>query len=153
MNTLLMVVLIGVAGLWWTRHWGHSPWRWLIWPQIGVMFLAGRLADQGRLPAELWAVPMADKLLHFLLFGAAAFWMHLWLGGRTWRLGSWRLPLALVAPLAVATADELLQAFSPLRSLDLGDWVCNIAGIVLFWHLARHWQPERTPHREWQQSL
>ncbi len=153
MTKLLFLVLIGAAGLWWTRHWGRSPWRWLIWPQIGVMVLAGRLADQGRLPAELWLVPMADKVMHFLLFGAAAFWMHLWLGGRVWRLGGLRWPLALILPLIAATTDELLQAYSPLRSLDLGDWVCNVAGILIFWRLACLFQPERANANEWRQSL
>ena len=135
---ILTLTLSGLGlGLWFTRRWGRSPWRWLIWPQAALMLWATQLAHAGRLPAALLAWPDIDKVLHFLLWGLAAFWLELWLGGRRVAVGRWRLPAALLAPLLLATADEAAQGFSPMRSLDLGDGLCNAAGILLCWSLAR----------------
>lgn len=135
--TLFSLTTLGLGlGLWWTRGWGRSPWRWLIWPQMALMLAATQLAHHGRLPLALLAWPGADKVLHFTLWGLAAFWLELWLGGRRVRLGRWAPPLAVAAPLLLATADELLQGLAPLRTLDLGDGLCNAAGILMCWRLA-----------------
>lgn len=125
-----------VVGLLATRHWGRSAWRWLVWPQIGLAGVASFVAYQGALPVALLRWPLADKVLHFLLFGAVAFWLHLWLGGRAARVGRVAVPLALAIPLIVATVDEVAQGFSIRRSLDPGDWVCNLAGLLVFWRLS-----------------
>lgn len=124
------------VGLLATRRWGRSPWRWLVWPQIGLAGAASLAAYQDALPLEWLRWPLADKVLHFLLFGAIAFWLHLWLGGRAAHLGRLAVPLALAVPLLVATVDEIAQGLSPRRSLDLGDWLCNVAGLLVFWRLS-----------------
>lgn len=135
---LLTLTVTGLSGgLWLTRGWGRSPWRWLIWPQLALMLTATQLAYLGRLPLALLEWPGADKVLHFTLWGLAAFWLELWLGGRRLRLGRWSTPWALAAPLLLATTDELLQGLAPRRTQDLGDWLCNAAGILLFLWLAR----------------
>mgnify|MGYP000918944323 CR=1 FL=1 len=134
--TGMLAGFVIAAGLVATRRWGHSAWRWLVWPQIGLAGAASWAAYQGLLPLELLRWPLADKVLHFLLFGSVAFWLHLWLGGRTARLGRLAVPLALAVPLLVATVDEIAQGFSARRSLDLGDWLCNLAGLLVFWRLS-----------------
>lgn len=132
-----MIALSLGAGLWAMRGWGRWPARWLIWPHVAGMLAIMQLAYLDRLPLRLLRWPLADKALHFLLFGAAAFWLELWLGGRAWRVGRRRWPLALAAPLALATLDELAQGFSAVRTVDLGDWLCGAAGVVVFWLAAR----------------
>lgn len=132
-SSVLAVLTVGLsAGLWATRRWGRWPGRWLVWPQAAGMLLISETAYLGRLPALLARWPSADKVLHFLLFGGAAFWLDLWLGGRRWR----GLPVAAALMLAAATLDELAQAFSPVRTVDLGDWACGAAGILALGWLA-----------------
>jgi VanZ family protein len=133
---VLVAASLGL-GLYATRGLGRSPWRWLIWPQLALVLAASQLAYLGWLPTAILAWPLADKFLHFLLLGAVAFWLELWLGGRRLPLGRRTVPLAVALPLGLATVDELAQGFSTWRSSDLGDWLCDVAGLVLFWWLSR----------------
>lgn len=129
-------------GLWRTRTWGQTRWRWLIWPQIALMLFITQLAYLGQLPLAVLTIPFIDKVLHFLLFGTVVFWLNLWLGGRAWRAN---LPLAFIVPLALATLEELLQGFSSVRTLDVLDWLCDVSGMLLGWWLsARVLEGKRT---------
>jgi hypothetical protein len=143
MTQPLLIIAFAVigAGLFLTRRWGHSPWRWLVWPQVGLALLATWLAYHRQIPPSLVSLPFTDKFFHVLLVGAAAFWLNLWLGGRRWRLN---VPLAIALLLALVTVDELLQGLSPARSFDVFDWVCNVAGLALAWRLSE-WLPQPGP--------
>jgi len=114
---------------------GPAAWRWLLWPQVGLVVLASQIAYLGLLPGWLRAVPGYDKVLHFLLFGLVVFWLHAWLAGwrRAWVAG---LPVAVLLPLALATADEFAQRGSPVRTFDLWDLAADLAGMVAFFALA-----------------
>lgn len=114
---------------------GPAAWRWLLWPQVGLILIASQIAYLGLLPGWLRAVPGYDKALHFLLFGLAAFWLHAWLAGRRW---AWvgRLPVAVLLPFALAAADEFAQRLSPVRTFDLLDLASDLAGMVVFFGLA-----------------
>lgn len=135
MTQLFLVLAFAAIGLslFLTRRWGHSPWRWLVWPQVGLALLATWLAYAGQIPPVLVSLPLADKFFHVLLVGAAAFWLNLWLGGRRWQFN---VPVAIALMLVLVTVDELLQGLSPARSLDLFDWVCNVTGLALAWRLS-----------------
>ena len=114
---------------------GPAAWRWLLWPQVGLILLASQSAYLGLLPAWLRAVPGYDKALHFLLFGLAVFWLQAWLAGGRWaRVGG--LPVAVVLPFALAAADEFAQRLSPVRTFDLLDLASDLAGMVVFFGLA-----------------
>lgn len=130
--TLLAFLTFSIA-LWRTRTWGQTRWRWLVWPQIAAMLFITQLAYLGQLPLAVLTIPLIDKVLHFLLFGMAVFWLNLWLGGRVWR---GNVPLAFIVPLVLATLEELLQGFSAVRSLDLFDWLCDVSGMLLGWWLS-----------------
>ena len=114
---------------------GPAAWRWLLWPQVALIVVASQIAYLGLLPGWLRAVPGYDKVLHFLLFGLAAFWLHAWLAGRRW---AWvgRLPVAVLLPFALAAADEFAQRWSPVRTFDLWDLASDLAGMVGFVALA-----------------
>jgi VanZ family protein len=145
MIPLLTLTAFGLIsfGLWRTRTWGQTRWRWLVWPQIAAMLFITQLAYLGQLPLAVLAIPLIDKVLHFLLFGMAVFWLNLWLGGRVWR---GNVPLAFIVPLGLATLEELLQGFSAVRSLDLFDWLCDVSGMLLgWWWSARVLNPNHTP--------
>ena len=80
--------------------------------------------------------PFADKVMHFLLFGAVVFWLNLWLKGRTIRFGVWGIPVAILLPLTIALVEEGAQAFSPIRSVDVYDLISDLAGMLFFWGLS-----------------
>jgi len=108
--------------------------RWALWPQLALVLMITQMAYLGLLPRG-WdlGLPGADKLLHFVLFGLLAFWLHLWLGGRRVR----GLPLAPMLVLGGASLEELCQALSPRRTADLLDLLCDVGGVLLFVALAQ----------------
>lgn len=112
---------------------GEQQWQWLLWPQIALVLLATHMAYLGILPYYLLRWSGADKVLHFLLFGGVVFWLNIWLKDRRLQLNYLAIPLAILIPLIFATIEELLQAFSPLRTLDVGDLTCGVLGMVFFW--------------------
>lgn len=81
---------------------------------------------------------MADKALHFVLFGLVVFWLNLWLEGSALRWGRWLLPLAILLPLVIATSEEIAQNWSSLRTADWLDWLSDLSGMLFFWWLSRN---------------
>ncbi len=125
-------------------HTDQAPWRWLLWPQVAVVCVVTQMAYLYILPTHLLRWPMADKALHFALFGSIAFWLNLWLGGRALYLNRWAIPLAIVIPFAFALAEESLQALSPVRAAGFDDLACDLAGMLVFWWASRQLAPPPT---------
>ncbi|MBN1887976.1 MAG: phosphatase PAP2 family protein [Thermoflexales bacterium] len=126
---------------------GGRAWRWLLWPQMAVVFVVTQMAYLDLVPLYFLQWPHADKVLHFLLFGLLAFWLNIWLEGRTVHLYAGRrarggsrtvptIPLAILLPFVFAAGEEGLQALSPLRSAGLDDALCDLAGMIFFWWLS-----------------
>jgi VanZ family protein len=111
--------------------------RWLVWPQVALVAAITELAYLRQLPGNLLAWPHADKVLHFVLFGAVVFWLELWLRHRVLRIGAVRLSLAIAVAAPIAATEECLQRFSSARSADLRDLICDLAGMVVAVWLAR----------------
>ena len=114
-----------------------SRWRWLLWPQLAIVFVVSEMAYLRILPPYIFAFPYMDKLIHFLLFGALAFWLNLWLRGRTIQMGTWAIPLTLVILFTFATVEESSQALSPNRTLSWSDLLSNLSGLVAFWWVSQ----------------
>ncbi|WP_338686961.1 VanZ family protein [Haloferula helveola] len=102
---------------------------------VGVVVLA----DRG---AGFWGflkhVPMGDKLGHIGLLTVFSLLLNLVLRGRRLRppLGSVMLGSAILA--AVMSLEELSQAWIPSRTMDVTDWLANLAGIAIGqWLVAR----------------
>ena len=110
--------------------------RWLLWPQLAVVILGTEMAYLDIVPRGLLFMPYADKLFHALLFGAVVFWLNLWWGDRRWRWGQWAIPVAIALPITLALLEEIVQAFSPLRTGDLLDLASDLAGMTFFWWLS-----------------
>ena len=104
---------------------------WLLWPQAALMVIITTLAYLNLLPFSL-GFPHADKLMHFLLFGMVAFWLHLWLDGRSLALGPVRLPLAVLIAFGCALPEELAQGWSSIRALEGLDIISDLAGMLVF---------------------
>ncbi len=110
--------------------------RWLLWPQLAVVILGTQMAYLDSVPRGLLFMPYADKLFHALLFGAVVFWLNLWWGDRRWRWGQWAVPVAIALPITLALLEEIVQAFSPLRTGDLLDLASDLVGMTFFWWLS-----------------
>jgi len=123
-------------GLWVVEPAWRTGVRWLLWPQFAIVAVVTQMAYLDALPWDLLSWPFADKVLHCLLFGAVAFWLHLWSAGYKVKIGPWPLPLAILLPFTVAAIEEGLQSFSPLRSADWTDLVADLLGLLLFWQLS-----------------
>lgn len=128
-------------GAWaWARAAPNDRWRhrWVLWPQLGLVLAVSLIAYTGAFSrSQLWwlALPGADKVLHCLLFGLLALGVHLQTRGRTVPLWRWRLPLAVLLPLAGAALEELIQASSPHRTADPIDLLADTLGMLIFWRL------------------
>jgi membrane-associated phospholipid phosphatase/VanZ family protein len=118
------------------EHWA-MPLRaapWLLWPQAAVVVLVTTMAYLDILPHHLLRWPLADKVLHGVLFGAVVFWLNLWLREKQLRVGLLRAPIALALPFGIALAEEVVQAWSPLRTFDLLDLASDLVGMmVCYW--------------------
>jgi len=62
-----------IYGLLLAEETGIRRFRWLLWLQIAVAILVTMMAYLNLLPFHLLRWPYADKVLHFLLFGAITF--------------------------------------------------------------------------------
>lgn len=85
----------------------------------------------------LFASPGADKVCHFLLVGGLAATVNWILNCRTIRLASLEIQLGTVICLALATLEEISQAWNPNRTADILDFTMNTLGILLIGPLAR----------------
>jgi hypothetical protein len=122
----------------------RPDWRWLLWPQVALVVVITQMAYLGLLPTHLLSWPYADKLFHFVLFGAVVFWLDPWLSPKQ----ICRIPLSIAVVLVLAMAEEFAQHASPRRSADIADLVCDVAGMLAFYWLSRRLRGRLsvTPH-------
>ena len=106
----------------------------------------------GILPTSLPAVPYADKLGHFVLIGALAFFLD---GALSHRRLHPALPFPRLGPamiLLVSGVEEYLQRFSTRRTSDIMDYAADVLGICFFaWlsvYVDRRFGAPRAPRPE-----
>jgi VanZ family protein len=104
-------------------------WAWLLWVQLSIILLATLAAYLGLLDVAALGVPGLDKILHFFLVGALAFFSVGWWADRS----PWRV-LVILSILAIV--DETGQSFSAVRSFSLIDLTANLLGILVFGYAA-----------------
>lgn len=102
---------------------------------VAVVILAGGSAGP-RLFAPVRALPLGDKLGHFLLMGTLSLLVNLCLSCRAVRVAGARLLLGSVVVLASVAAEEFSQLFLRRRSFDLLDLAFDALGVFLFGRLA-----------------
>jgi len=97
----------------------------LLWVQLTVDLLATLGAYLGLLDLSVLAVPGMDKILHFLLYGALAFFSVAWWADRR--------PSAVLGILSVlATLEEVSQSLSIARTCSVADLTATLLGILVF---------------------
>jgi VanZ family protein len=83
-----------------------------------------------------------DKLAHFILYGTASFLGHRATNRRHLQQLGYPIPLFPVLFTLFTLGEELVQQFSPNRTLDLMDLLASFAGIAVgYWLAERHWVP------------
>ena len=97
------------------------------------------LADRGELYQHVQffvSFKHADKLWHFILMGTMSLLVNLALMARRVRLGVFSILVGSAIVTAVVSAEEMSQGLFENRTMDLYDWLADMAGIVVFGQLA-----------------
>jgi hypothetical protein len=108
-------------------QWHTSFWVFTVF--IVTVFI---LAYLGLIPRKIKAIPFYDSIGHFTLYGLWALLLDQALGKRDAGVGKMCLPWAIIIMGGIATAEELLQALSGLRTVSIGDWSWGVTGITVF---------------------
>jgi hypothetical protein len=82
-------------------------------------------------------VPHLDKVVHFGLGGALAFFLDGVLRRRMLRVGPIAAPLAALLVLLPAGIEEFLQRYSINRTSSWADFAADVAGVSFFVWLSR----------------
>lgn len=115
----------------------RKRWIWILLSVVyaGIFLTILVFAYQGNLPAFL---TQNDKLAHLVLYAIATFVGHRAFNRHRLSLVNRSLPTFPFLFLLFTIAEELVQSFSPNRSLDAWDLIASIAGIG-----AGYWLAER----------
>ncbi|MBW4550395.1 MAG: VanZ family protein [Aphanocapsa sp. GSE-SYN-MK-11-07L] len=113
------------------------PWMLCTIGFMGILATILWFAYQGNLHPIL---TQNDKLAHLVLYGIAAFLGHQACNRRHIRQLGCSIPLFPALFGLFTLGEELVQQFSPYRSLDLLDVVASFAGIAIgYWLAERRW--------------
>lgn len=100
-------------------------------------------AYTNRLPLDwLSQFPNYDKLGHLILYFIPTYLGHRLFKQKHIRRLGLSLPLFPSLFTLFTLIEELIQGFSPYRTLDLGDMFCSLAGIVCGYWLAQRLAPK-----------
>jgi VanZ family protein len=80
----------------------------------------------------LKVVPYSDKIAHAVLFGVMAMLLNYSLKFKSIKFWRLNLQVGAIIVLTFAGLEELTQAFNPNRTLDWGDFIADVVGIVVF---------------------
>ena len=95
-------------------------------------------AYTNNLPLSLLAkLPYYDKLGHIILYFIPTYLGHRLFKQKHILLIGLSIPLFPALFTLFTLTEELIQGFSPHRTLDLGDVVCSLVGIICGYLLAR----------------
>ncbi len=105
------------------RQPSRPRWAYALWPAMGLVAFALLGAYAKLLPLPWISSLGVDKVMHFVLFGALAFFGAPWV--QRDKKSAW------TALFVLAAAEEFLQAYAPSRTFDVGDLVCTLSGILV----------------------
>lgn len=85
------------------------------------------------------AVPLGDKLGHFLLMGMLVLVLNYFLRGRALRAGPVSILVGTAAGAALIFVEELSQQWLPLRTFSAADLLADALGVLVFDLVSRRW--------------
>ncbi len=77
-------------------------------------------------------LPYGDKIGHFCLFGMLTLFANLATRCRTLKIKKLSIYWGSLAVWIFVTIEELSQHFLPTRTLDIYDYLADLAGIIIF---------------------
>jgi hypothetical protein len=101
----------------------------------GIILIANR-GELDEYFGVLNRIPNGDKVGHFCLMGILSLFVNLSFLARRVSIAGWKVLLGSMIVTLLVTAEELSQAFFPHRTMDLFDWLADMAGIILFGKIA-----------------
>ena len=102
---------------------------------IGIIWLANR-GELKQYIQPFISFSHADKLWHFLLIGFLSLLVNLAFMANRVRVGGVRFLIGSLIVTIVVTLEELSQGFLETRTMDVYDWLADVAGIILFGQIA-----------------
>lgn len=116
-------------------------WKFVLLLYVIVLGMISAAAYMKRLHIPLFINKWnLDKLIHFVLLGGASF-----LARRSTphaRGPLFDLPTGPFVVGVLATTDECVQAFSPVRTFSFADMAANLGGVIVFGWLAGTKEPD-----------
>ncbi|MEO0456717.1 MAG: VanZ family protein [Cyanobacteria bacterium P01_A01_bin.114] len=95
------------------------------------------------LPTRLLnTIPYYDKIGHLVLYFIPSYLGHRVLRNRHFRALGLRMPIFPTLFGLFTLTEELIQGFSPYRTLDMVDLICGFVGIVIGYGLAQRSQSQ-----------
>jgi len=98
---------------------------------VFIIYMANT-APQSSFFVFLKTVPYSDKMAHAILFGVMAMLLNYSLKFKSIKFWKFNLQLGAIIVLTFAGLEEISQAFNPNRTLDWGDFIADVVGIVAF---------------------
>jgi VanZ family protein len=97
-------------------------------PALFIMAVSFYLSSLSTVPG-IPLFPHADKIVHFVCFGALSAAWAWWFSPESWKEHTWRRVLLCVLFTSLyGLLDEFHQSFVPGRSCDIFDWIADTAG-------------------------
>ncbi len=107
---------------------------------VGFILLIIYLANTGQgagLFRMFRRLPHGDKIGHFMLFGMLAFMANRALCFKTIAMGRFKVLVGSLWVILFAAVEELSQHYIETRSLDIFDFVADLAGVLAFQRLSK----------------
>ena len=104
-------------------------------------------AYNNKLPLQSWLfqqLPYYDKIGHVVLYCVPTYLGHRLLRYKHWQVLGTAMPTFPLLFGLFTLSEELTQGFAPHRTLDLGDLICSIAGILVGYWLSQRRQTSPT---------
>ncbi|MBW4470688.1 MAG: VanZ family protein [Stenomitos rutilans HA7619-LM2] len=111
------------------------------WQLLAVLYTTAfliilLLAYTGNLPPQFSQIPYYDKIGHVVLYGVAVYLGHRVFAYRRLVMRAIAVPLFPILFAIGTVIEELLQSFSPNRTLDATDLAASFLGIAVGYWLA-----------------
>ncbi|MBU1667660.1 VanZ family protein [bacterium] len=96
-----------------------------------IIFLADS-ADHNFAFRLIGHIPYGDKLMHGFLYGIMALLLNYGLNFKSYKLLGFNMQLGAIIVLTFAGLEEISQYWLPSRTCDVGDFVADTVGVIVF---------------------